>query len=158
MAYLPSRIWKVTRFFFRIYCWLTRPMTLGVRALVRDEQGRILLVRHTYVDGWYLPGGGVERSETVWTSVERELREEAGVTLFARPRFAGLYANFREFRSDHVALFVVEPGTYAFAPARNLEIAEAAFFPAAELPEGTTRATRERISEFLAGSAASEQW
>lgn len=39
----------------------TRGATLGVRAACYDGTGRIFLVRHTYLPGWYLPGGGVER-------------------------------------------------------------------------------------------------
>ncbi|MEM9842987.1 MAG: NUDIX domain-containing protein, partial [Pseudomonadota bacterium] len=36
-------------------------MTLGVRAIVENAEGQVLLVRHTYTPGLYLPGGGVER-------------------------------------------------------------------------------------------------
>ena len=45
---------------------LTRAKTLGVRVLVQAEAGRVLLVRHTYLDGWYLPGGGVDGGETLF--------------------------------------------------------------------------------------------
>ena len=60
---------------------LMRPMTLGVRAVVIDAEGRALLVKHTYVAGWHLPGGGVEVGETCEAALTRELAEEANVVL-----------------------------------------------------------------------------
>ncbi|RYE35929.1 MAG: NUDIX domain-containing protein, partial [Hyphomicrobiales bacterium] len=51
-------------------------MTVGVRAACFDRQGRVFLVRHSYIPGWHMPGGGVERYETVGQALEKELREE----------------------------------------------------------------------------------
>lgn len=54
--------------------------TEGAHVLVRDEQGRILAVRTTYLGpGWMLPGGRVERSETPHAAAARETREETGL-------------------------------------------------------------------------------
>jgi len=51
-------------------------MTLGVRAIVFDEQkNSVFLVKHTYVPGWQLPGGGVDSGETFGQALEKELRE-----------------------------------------------------------------------------------
>jgi ADP-ribose pyrophosphatase YjhB (NUDIX family) len=54
--------------------------TEGAHVLVREEEGRILVVRTTYLGpGWMLPGGRVERSETPHAAAIRETREETGI-------------------------------------------------------------------------------
>ena len=60
-------------------------LTIGVRALVLDDDGRICLVRHSYRDGWYLPGGGVKTGESLVDAMQRE-REETGVELPETPQ------------------------------------------------------------------------
>lgn len=49
--------------------------------LIRDEQGRILLVNPTYKPYWDLPGGMAEANESPRAAAERELREELGLTI-----------------------------------------------------------------------------
>jgi 8-oxo-dGTP diphosphatase len=49
-------------------------------ALIRDEEGRVLVVRPTYKEGWELPGGSVDPDESPLTACKRELGEEIGFT------------------------------------------------------------------------------
>lgn len=132
---------------------LSRAMTLGARLAVYNDEGRILLIRHTYLPGWYLPGGGVDVGEAIEEAAERELREETGLRATAPLQLFGLYHNKTNSRRDHVALYLVpsyEMLATAFRPSR--EIAEIAFFDLAALPESTTRSTLARLQE-LAGEA-----
>ena len=62
-----------------VYFAASRGMTLGVRAACFDEAGHIFLVRHTYIPGWHLPGGGVERGETAIEALFKEMREEGNL-------------------------------------------------------------------------------
>lgn len=117
---------------------------MGVRAIVRDAQGHVLLVRHTYVPGWYLPGGGVDPGESASESLARELMEEANIRIVQAPRLIGLYFNPRG-GNDHVALYEVTSFEQISAKQPDREIAEARFFPPDALPENTTAATRARL-------------
>ncbi|HEY8126253.1 MAG TPA: NUDIX domain-containing protein [Methylocystis sp.] len=133
-------------------------MTLGVRGLVIDQRNRVLLVRHTYVEGFYLPGGGVESGETLMEALERELSEEANVLLDTPPELFGVYLNRRFSIRDHVALFVVRAFRLLEPRVPDREIAEAAFFDLDALPFDTTPATRARLSEALENAPVSPYW
>src|SRR5438067_5676156 len=79
---------------FHLYFVLRRPMTLGVRGLVHDTASNsVLLIRHTYVPGWQLPGGGVEVGETLAEALARELAEEGNIALTAPPVFKSMHFN-----------------------------------------------------------------
>jgi ADP-ribose pyrophosphatase YjhB (NUDIX family) len=140
------------------YWRLARAMTLGVRALIIDEEGRIFLVKHSYVSGWHLPGGGVEAGETLGEALAREVREEGNIEITAPPRLHGLFFNNRASRRDHVALFIVRAFRQSAAPVPDREIVAHGFFAPDALPNDTTAATRARIIEVLGGAPVSERW
>ena len=132
-------------------------MTLGVRAMVVDAAGDVLLVRHSYSPGWHFPGGGVERGEAVGDAVRRELVEEGGIELLGEPEFFGIYSNESEFRGDHVAFFIVRHfRRLPFEP--TLEISEARFFSPAAVPDGTTGGTLRRLAEVASAAPRSGRW
>lgn len=140
------------------YWRFARGMTLGVRAVVLDERNRVFLIRHTYVPGWHLPGGGVETGETALDALTRELREEACIVTDEPPVLAGVYFNHRISRRDHVLVYVIRNFTVLEEKRPYREIAEAGFFPLDQLPEGTTAATRRRLAEILEGQPPSTTW
>ncbi len=137
---------------------LTRGMTLGVRCACFDAEGRVFLVRHSYMPGWYLPGGGVERKETADDAIGRELVEEGGIVLSELPSLFGVYYNRRQAR-DHVLVYVsrsfVRPSPPAYP---DREIAEAGFHAPSALPDEATPATRRRLSEILDGVPRDPFW
>ncbi len=138
------------------YLRMRKPRSLGVRTLVLDSQGQVLLVRHSYRPGWFLPGGGVHKWETLEEAAIREAREEGAVEIDSLEPLFGVYANFTPYRCDHVALFV----TRRWRPVefRSAEIAEIGFYPSGSLPTGTTDATRRRIAEVLDGETKAPHW
>jgi 8-oxo-dGTP pyrophosphatase MutT (NUDIX family) len=137
---------------------LTRPMSLGVRAIVISPDDEILLVRHGYVSGWHFPGGGVEVGETCLESLKRELEEEAHIAIEGPPALHGIFFNTQTSRRDHVVAYVVRSFRVLGERPPDWEIAEARFFPRLALPEGTTRATRARLAEIFDSAPLSERW
>jgi ADP-ribose pyrophosphatase YjhB (NUDIX family) len=143
---------------FHLYFWLARGMTLGVRAVVLDADNRVFLVKHSYVTGWYLPGGGVETGETLMDALRRELAEEGRIEIVGEPALHGVFLNKHVSRRDHVAVYIVRQYRQDRLPEPNHEIVATGFFDLAELPADTTPGTRLRITEVLAGKAPTATW
>ena len=155
---LRKRLEPLLRRIFHLYWRLVRGMTLGVRAVVLDGDNRVFLVKHSYVAGWHLPGGGVEVGESFGEALRRELMEEGRIACSTEPALHGLFFNSHVSRRDHVAVFVVRQFSQDRLPEPNHEIIACGFFDAGALPEDTTRGTRLRIAEVIAGKERISTW
>lgn len=136
--------------------YLLKKSTLGVRAIVLNEHNQILLVKHTYQPGWYLPGGGVERGEAFATAIIRELQEEAGVIVAQEPELFGIYLNLSRGVSDYPVLYIVKE--YSLVPSNSPEIKEKGWFDYSQLPKDTTPATMARLKEYFQHLPADLNW
>ncbi|WP_377296371.1 NUDIX domain-containing protein [Rhizobium sp. SGZ-381] len=136
---------------------VTRSMTLGVRAACFDEEGRIFLVRHSYVPGWYMPGGGVERGETVPAALAKELREEGNLVILAEPELFHVYQNQGASARDHVVFYRVKVRQTAPRPP-DREIVECGFFALDALPDKVTTATLARLRELNGEVQKADIW
>jgi 8-oxo-dGTP pyrophosphatase MutT (NUDIX family) len=143
---------------FHLYWRFSRGLTLGVRGLVIDEAGRVFLIKHSYVSGWHLPGGGVEPGESIHDALARELKEEGNIELTAPPTFFGMFFHPHVSNRDHVALFVVRAFHQPSPPRPDHEIVAHGFFPVDAMPGDTTAGTRARIAEVMLGKPASPIW
>ena len=133
-------------------------MTAGVRIVATNSENEVLLVRHTYVSGWHLPGGGLERGETFEDAARKELLEETGFEPLDAIELKSIHYNTKASPRDHVALYIcfgVREVT-AFAP--NHEIAEIGFFDLTALPSEITPGTKARLTEVFDGVKASSRW
>jgi len=133
---------------YKLKFFFTRPVIVGVRVmLIRNEQ-EVLLVRHSYQDGWLLPGGGVKRRETIEQAARRECREEVGAEI-GEMELAGVFTNFFEYKNDHIILFISHD--FNIHPKTDIEIEHAEFYPLKELPPDTMSGSRRRIEKYVQG-------
>jgi 8-oxo-dGTP pyrophosphatase MutT (NUDIX family) len=135
--------------------WIA-PVAFGVTAIVDDEAGRVLLVRHSYQPGWHLPGGGVEPAEPPAEAVLRELKEEVGLLESAVPELIGIYTRRIGWVTNVIALYRVKDARIAFEP--NAEIREILWADPHALPDGTVRGARRRLAEFTGKTAPQPYW
>jgi ADP-ribose pyrophosphatase YjhB (NUDIX family) len=143
---------------FLAYARLTRGMTLGVRAMLLRE-GQVVLVRHSYVSGWYLPGGGVEVGESMADALKREIGEEAGAVLTGPAELFGIYRNAHADVRDHVGLYVCRQWERNAAfKVPNREIIATELFSLDALPTDISSGTQKRLSEVLKGEPSSPDW
>ena len=152
-----SLIYSVLRVYWRVF----KPITLGVRAIVVNEANEILLVKHTYEDYWFLPGGGVKKSETFEKAIRRELIEEAGYEADIIELF-GVYNSVLQGKRDNIVVFICKNGKFVKS-SLSPEIATYKFFSIdnsdnldnldnldnfKNLPENISRGTLKRIEEY----------
>lgn len=130
--------------------------TLGVRAIVVNEHNQILLVQHSYESGWFLPGGGVDRNEPIYSAVKRELMEEAGIQVIGEPRLFASYVNKMLGASDYPFLFIVEK--FSQIVVKSPEISQLGWFKVHEIPETTSPGSKRRLHEYFNNVLPSEKW
>lgn len=134
-------------------------MTLGARAVVENDAGHVLLVRHTYTKGLFLPGGGVEHGETILESLIRELEEEGGVKVTGTAHLLGMFSNHRFMRNDHVAVYRIGARDWQrCGDPIGREISELVWCDPLSPPDDATPGTKRRLLELYAGVAQSTHW
>ena len=148
----------VIRPLLHFYWRFSRGTTFGVRAIVIDGEQRVFLIKHSYVDGWHFPGGGVETGESAIEALKRELLEEGNIELTGAPTLHAVYFNSRVSRRDHVALYIVRGFRQRAQPVPDHEIIAHGFFARDALPDGTTQATRARLAEILDSAPIPDTW
>lgn len=138
---------------YRIYLWIARPLTLGVRVMMIQD-GRVLLIRQTYLDGWFMPGGGIHKGETLEQAARREVREEVQADL-RHMILLGAYSNFEESKSDHTVVFFSDD--FRLAGGHDREVAEIRFFPLDALPSGLRPGHRQKLEEYARDPSAANR-
>ena len=140
------------------YWRLIRSQTLGVQGIVIQDGKEILLVRHSYVRGWHLPGGGVERHENLEQALGRELLEEAGLGIRGTPKLHGIFSNFERFKGDHIAVYIVNDWEHIRDRSSKFEILEQRFFAVDSLPSGLIEGAKRRVAEVFHNRPISSEW
>jgi len=136
---------------------LLRPKTRGVKVLLVNGAGEILLIRNSYGEThqFVLPGGGIQPWERPEQAAAREVKEELGCSV-EELRLASTHCSTSEGKRDTIYLF---HGRLSGQPvADNFEVLEACFFPRDRLPKTASPATRRRVDEMLGKRPASESW
>ena len=129
---------------------LSRPLTLGVRGVCCDlNNNKVLLVKHTYLDEWALPGGGVEVGESAKDALKREFLEEVGV-ICEEETGLDIYQNKSISRRDHVVIYLInhwtEKNTY---DQPKLEISNVKWFSLSDLPQNITPCSNYALKKFI---------
>jgi len=114
------------------------------------QDSKVILVRQTYMPGWFMPGGGLKRGETLEQAARREAFEETGAEL-GEISLMGAYTNFKDWKTDHNIVFICHDFKITGKP--DKEIAEFGTFALNQLPQGLWPGHIRRLEEYQTGRA-----
>ncbi len=134
----------------KAYKWATK--RLGAAAIITDERGCVLMVRHSYGKlNWEIPGGAAEADETIGDTAVREVLEETGLHVTAE-RLTGIY--YMAENDSHHFVFLCRSLDTGQQPKADLsEITDCGYFPPNALPRPISDFTVRRIQDALVGEA-----
>lgn len=148
---------KLLHLLMKLYWRIRKPVTRGVRVILINHKNEVLLVRHTYTNGWYLPGGMVKRSESDIRALDRELLEEVGKKKYKIDRKLGEFKNYKEYKKDTVVVYIANC-LDSLNDIKHFEIRERKFFNINNLPGDISPGTKRRVDEFLNKKKIQELW
>jgi ADP-ribose pyrophosphatase YjhB (NUDIX family) len=125
---------------------LFRPRTRGVKVMLFNDAGEIMLIRNSYgrSDLFVLPGGGIRPIEAAERAARREVREELGCEV-VELELVSTHFSASEGKRDTIHLFTARAA--GRAQHDNLEVEEARYFAMDALPRNISAATLRRIDE-----------
>ena len=133
MIKILLRIWRTLPLWVHLLASrIIRPrFRVAVAALIFDQQGRVLLFKHTYRKfEWGIPAGGLEHREQPEQAVIREFFEETGMQIEVQKLLLAQSA-----KEDHnvslIYLCKIVNGTFQ----ESLEISEMKYFDLNNLPQ-----------------------
>jgi 8-oxo-dGTP pyrophosphatase MutT (NUDIX family) len=134
-----------------------RPSTRGVKVMLFNDAGELLLIRNAYgrSDLYVLPGGGVRPFEELAAAATREVREELGVAITAL-ELRSEHDSSAEGKRDRISLFAAR--VVGVPRPDRFEVTEARFVALDDLPAQTSPATRRRVAEYLGDRAVDGRW
>jgi ADP-ribose pyrophosphatase YjhB (NUDIX family) len=126
----------------------------GVRALIFDNEGKLLLERQKAFDSWALPHGCVDLGESVYQALCREVEEETGVEVlqadifgvYTDPKYSVTYPNGDEVQTFTIA-FLVRDWQGELRP-DNDEVDELGFFDLDDLPQSMYQIHLDTIEDY----------
>ena len=142
---------KIFLYCLQKYFLLSRPLTMGARCIVINDKREVLLIKHTYIEGWHIPGGGIDAGESAESAMQRELIEETMLQISGPLKLVGIYHCSTYSKRDHVVVFLSQEFK-KIRDEQSLEIAECRFFPLDNLPVDTDKDTAAWISDALGSS------
>ncbi len=131
-----------------IYWALFKVTTVGVRVLIENE-GKVLLIKHTYRKGYYFPGGGVRRGEEFSQACIREVFEETGLVI-DKMQLVSVYRNFLENKNNCVLIYragkVINPHELK---SDGIEVAEAIWVDPTNPPKEASYYTKQALDSLF---------
>jgi len=150
-------IFKIFYKFLLLYWRIVRPKTIGVKALVINNEQEILLIKAKALDSWVLPGGGVKKNENLVEAAQRETLEETGIKVTSQAQLLGVYSNFKEYKNDHIIVFVFKNWSKK-TEHTSIEVNQSQFFSLKNLPDDLSPSTIKRIKEYLGEKEMDYKW
>jgi len=121
---------------------------LGAAAVICDDYGRVLMVKHSYgMLNWELPGGAADTGESISDTAVREVLEETGLLVVAE-RLTGIYYA-KENDSHHFVFVCIQSDEGQIPRSVSTETTDCAFFAVDALPRPISDFTLRRIQDAL---------
>ena len=141
-----SNYYRVVNPFRKLYWFIFRPITRGVKAVI-FWQDKVLLVHLSYGHrDWTLPGGKVDNGESFKEGAIREAWEEVGVRI-ENPEFFYEYKSDYEYKRNTVQCFAEHSSLGDFRVDEQ-EVVEAAWFRPNELPTNIRPSVKEILLKY----------